>query len=193
MSETFVHPTATVDGGAVIGPGCRIWHHTHVMGGTTIGSNVSLGQNVFVAEGVRIGDGCKIQNNVSIYEGVELEDLVFCGPGMVFTNVRHPRAAYPTPNEDYRRTLVEHGATIGANATIVCGATLGPWSFIAAGAVVTADVPAFALMAGVPARRMGWACECGRPLVLRGGAGVCASCGRVFREIDEDTLEQEAP
>ncbi|HEY7476713.1 MAG TPA: acyltransferase [Actinomycetota bacterium] len=193
MSDVFVHPTAVVDEGASIGAGTRIWHFAHVMSGAVIGADVSIGQNVFVADGVRIGDGCKIQNNVSVYEGVELDEGVFCGPGMVFTNVRFPRALYPTANDEYAKTFVERGATIGAHATIVCGTRLGAWSFVAAGAVVVADIPAFALVAGVPARRIGWVCECGRPVKLHGGYGVCTVCGRAVRLIDEDTLEQVSP
>lgn len=191
MTDTSIHPTAVVDEGAVIGEGTSVWHFSHVMAGAVIGRDCSLGQNVFLAGGVRVGDGCKIQNNVSIYEGVELEDHVFCGPSMVFTNVRNPRAAYSTPSERYQRTLVRSGATIGANATIVCGTTVGAWSFIAAGAVVAADVPAYALMAGLPARRVGWACECGQMLRVEDGVGVCAACGRRYRELGPDTLGEE--
>jgi UDP-2-acetamido-3-amino-2,3-dideoxy-glucuronate N-acetyltransferase len=152
---------------------------------------VSLWQNVFVAARVSIGNDCKIQNNVSIYDGVVLEDFVFCGPSMVFTNVRNPRAAYPTPTDAYRRTRVCRGTTIGANATVVCGTTVGEWAVIAAGAVVTKDVPAYALMAGVPARRIGWACECGQALTLSEEARVCVTCGRRYREVDSNTLTRE--
>ena len=179
MSDYFVHPTAVVDEGARIGAGSRVWHFAHVCGGAVIGEDVSLGQNVFVADRVTIGSGCKIQNNVSLYEGVVLEDLAFCGPSVVFTNVRNPRAAYPTPSEAYDETRVGRGATIGANATIVCGTAIGEWAFIAAGAVITKDVFAHALMTGVPARRAGWACECGKVLSsdLR-----CSSCAREYLE-----------
>ena len=189
MSDLFTHPSAVVDEGALIGEGSRVWHFAHVMAGARIGRDVSLGQNVFVADDVTIGDGCKIQNNVSIYEGVVLEDYVFCGPSMVFTNVRNPRAAHPTASENYRETRVRRGATIGANATVVCGITVGQWAFIAAGAVVTRDVPAYALMAGVPARRVGWACECGRRLLTDQAAVACVGCRRRYRELDADTLE----
>ena len=149
------HESAIVDAGATIGAGTRIWHWTHVSAGARIGRDCSLGQGVYVGNKVAIGDKVKIQNNVSVYDGVTLEDGVFCGPSCVFTNVFNPRAAIERKNE-YRPTLVRRGATIGANATIVCGATLGEYCFIGAGAVVTSDVPAYALMAGVPARRIGW-------------------------------------
>ncbi len=155
-----VHESAYVDDGAVLGAGTRVWHFCHVLGGATIGERCSLGQNVVVMNGVRIGNNVKIQNNVSVYEGVELEDDVFCGPSMVFTNVFNPRSAVSRKDE-YRRTLVRRGASIGANATIVCGATIGAFAFIGAGAVVNRDVPDYALVAGVPARRIGWMSEAG--------------------------------
>lgn len=176
-----MHETAFVDEGATIGDDTRIWHFCHVQSGAAIGENCSLGQNVNVANNVRIGNGCKIQNNVSVYEGVELEDFVFCGPSCVFTNDLTPRAKYPKGSANYKRTLVREGASIGANATIVCGHEIGPWAMIGAGAVVTSDVPAHALMLGVPARRRGWVCECGQvlPKTLE-----CAECGR--RYVEED-------
>jgi len=176
---SFVHKSAYVDDGATIGAGTRIWHFCHVMGGATIGERCSLGQNVVVMNGVRIGNNVKIQNNVSVYEGVELEDDVFCGPSMVFTNVVNPRSHISRKNE-YQRTLVRRGSTIGANATIVCGTTLGEYSFIGAGTVVTRDVPAYGLMVGVPARRVGWMCQCGVRLPDSGG-GSCKSCGETYR------------
>jgi UDP-2-acetamido-3-amino-2,3-dideoxy-glucuronate N-acetyltransferase len=182
VSATFVHPSAVVDEGARIGAGTKVWHFCHVSSGAEVGEGCSLGQNVFVAPRVKIGGGCKIQNNVSIYEGVELEENVFCGPSMVFTNVRTPRCAFPRRGK-YERTLVRRNASIGANATIVCGTTVGEWALVAAGAVVTRDVPPYALVAGVPARKVGWACVCGVPLKLRGAAeGACPECGRRYRE-----------
>ena len=173
--EAFVHESAYVDDGATIGAGTKVWHFCHVLGGAVIGEKCSLGQNVVVMNGTRIGTNVKIQNNVSIYEGVELEDDVFCGPSMVFTNVLNPRS-HVSRKHEYRRTLVKRGATIGANATIVCGATLGEYAFIGAGAVVAKDVPPYALMVGVPARRIGWMCQCGERLP-DSGTGTCAACG----------------
>jgi UDP-2-acetamido-3-amino-2,3-dideoxy-glucuronate N-acetyltransferase len=176
----FVHESAYVDDGAVIGKGTKVWHFCHVMPGAVIGERSSLGQNVVVMSGTRIGDNVKIQNNVSVYEGVELENDVFCGPSMVFTNVINPRSHVSRKNE-YKRTLVRRGSSIGANATIVCGVTLGEYSFIGAGAVVTTDVLPFALMVGVPAKRRGWICQCGERLP-DGGAGRCAACGSVYEK-----------
>lgn len=165
IAQAAVHASAIVDAGARIGPGTRVWHFAHICGGARIGAGCSLGQNVFVANDVQIGDRVKIQNNVSVYDAVTLEDDVFCGPSMVFTNVHNPRAQVERKGE-YRRTLVRHGASIGANATIVCGVTIGAYAFIGAGAVVTRDVPAFALMAGVPACRIGWISRYGARLGL---------------------------
>jgi UDP-2-acetamido-3-amino-2,3-dideoxy-glucuronate N-acetyltransferase len=174
----WAHPTAVVDRGARIGAGTKIWHFCHVMAGARIGAGCVLGQNVFVAGAAVIGDGCKLQNNVSIYDGVTLADDVFVGPSAVFTNVRTPRAAIDR-RRAFEPTLVERGATIGANATVVCGITVGAHAFVAAGAVVTRDVPAHALVAGVPARRTGWVCVCGGELrkTRRGGAPLsCPDC-----------------
>ena len=176
--DVFVHESSFVDEGATVGKGTKIWHFCHVMPGAVIGERCNLGQNVVVMNGVRLGDNVKVQNNVSIYEGVEIEDDVFCGPSMVFTNVLNPRS-HVSRKSEYRRTLVRRGASIGANATIVCGATLGEFCFIGAGAVVSKDVPAYALMVGVPARRIGWMCQCGERLP-DSGAGACAACGSTY-------------
>ena len=181
--KSFVHESAYVDDGAKIGAGTKIWHFCHVMPGAVIGARCSLGQNVVVMNGTRVGDNCKIQNNVSIYEGVELEDDVFCGPSMVFTNVLNPRSHVSRKNE-YRRTLVKRGSSIGANATIVCGTTLGEYSFIGAGAVVTRDVQDYALMVGVPARRVGWMCQCGERLPDC-GEGRCEACGTEYERVGD--------
>ncbi len=181
MPDYFVHESSYVDGGAIIGSGTKIWHFSHVMAGATIGERCTLGQNVVVMPGTSIGNNVKIQNNVSIYEGVILEDDVFCGPSCVFTNVGTPRSHVPRKSE-YQTTLVRRGASIGANATIVCGITLGAYSFVGAGAVVTSEVPPYALMVGVPARRVGWMCYCGDRLHMASGDGSCERCGREYRE-----------
>ncbi len=160
-----IHPSAIVDGGAVLGEDTRVWHFCHVCSGARIGRGCSLGQNVFVGNDVVLGDNVKVQNNVSIYDAVHLEDDVFCGPSMVFTNVFNPRSAVPRKSE-YRQTRVRRGATLGANCTVVCGVTIGEYAFVGAGAVVTHDVPAFALMTGVPARQRGWMSRHGERLEL---------------------------
>ena len=178
--DPFIHESAYVDEGARIGPGTKIWHFCHVNPGAVIGERCTLGQNVVVMNDVRIGNNVKIQNNVSVYDAVELEDDVFCGPSMVFTNVINPRSHVPRKDE-YQRTRVRRGATIGANATIVCGVTLGEYCFIGAGSVVTSDVPPYALIVGVPGKQAGWMCRCGVRLEIGGGAGLqdvaCEACG----------------
>jgi UDP-2-acetamido-3-amino-2,3-dideoxy-glucuronate N-acetyltransferase len=165
MANYFIHESAIVDDGANIGDGCRVWHFVHVCSGANIGNSVSLGQNVFVGNRVTIGNNCKIQNNVSVYDNVNLEADVFCGPSMVFTNVYNPRSGIERKDE-YRDTLVRKGATLGANCTIVCGVTIGEYAFIGAGAVINKNVPAYALMVGVPAKQIGWMSEYGEQLEL---------------------------
>lgn len=188
----FVHPSAVVDEGAKIGDDCRVWHFAHVCGGARVGAGVSLGQNVFVGNKAVIGDRCKIQNNVSIYDNVMLEEGVFCGPSMVFTNVHNPRALFERKNE-YRDTLVRHGATLGANCTVVCGVTIGAFAFVGAGAVVTRNVRDFALMAGVPARQIGWISAFGERLDLPlfgKGVAVCPHTGDIYT-LNEDHVTRE--
>ena len=182
----FVHETSVVDAGAEIGEGTQIWHFCHIMGGARIGKRCKFGQNVFVAKGVIIGDNCKVQNNVSLYEGVVLEDDVFCGPSMVFTNIKTPRCAFPRNRpEDYLGTLVKQGASLGANCTVVCGVTIGRSAFVGAGSLVNRDVPDFAVCYGVPARVKGWACECGIGLSFKDeGHAVCSECGRRYTMVD---------
>lgn len=176
--EYFVHETSFVDDGVKIGAGTKIWHFCHIQTGAVIGEKCSLGQNVNISKDVTIGNGVKIQNNVSVYEGVTLEDCVFCGPSCVFTNDLTPRARYPKGSAGYKKTVVHHDATIGANATIVCNHDIGEFATIAAGAVVTKDVIPHALMAGVPAKQIGWVCECGQ--VLDDGL-KCPDCGRIYK------------
>lgn len=180
----FVHPSAYIDPGAAIGEGTRIWHFCHVMEKAVIGRSCVLGQNIYVGRGVRLGDNVKVQNNVSIYEGVTLEDDVFCGPSCVFTNVLWPRAGRPRQRSEYAATLVKRGCTIGANATIVCGITLGEYSFVGAGAVVTRDVPPYALVYGNPARFRGWVCVCSDKLSFADSVGLCQSCGTCYKLSD---------
>jgi UDP-2-acetamido-3-amino-2,3-dideoxy-glucuronate N-acetyltransferase len=188
---TTIHPSAIVDEGAQIGEGSRVWHFVHVCGGARIGKGVSLGQNVFVGNQVTIGDKCKIQNNVSVYDNVTLEEGVFCGPSMVFTNVYNPRSLIERKNE-YRDTLIKKGATLGANCTIVCGTTVGEYAFIGAGAVVNKDVKPYALMVGVPARQIGWMSEYGEqiPLPVDGqGDYICPYTGHQYK-LSANTLKR---
>ena len=177
MNDVLVHETAIVDDGAELGTGTRVWHFVHVSRGARIGARCVLGQNVYVGNDVRIGDGVKIQNNVSIYTGVEIDDDVFLGPSCVFTNVQNPRS-FVERKDEYRRTHVKRGASIGANATIVCGHDLGEYCFVGAGAVVTREVPPYALVVGAPARRIGWMCKCGERLGNGDEMSVaCGACG----------------
>jgi len=170
----MIHPTAVVDEGAVIGEGTKVWHFVHIRESARIGRDCVIGQNVYVDANVRIGNNVHIQNNVSVYEGVELEDDVFCGPSMVFTNVKNPRSGYP--QKEYSSTIVRKGATLGANCTIICGVEIGQYAFIAAGAVVTKDVKPFSLVAGVPARVTGRICKCGTRLKHDAGVYRCSKC-----------------
>jgi len=184
--KAFVHPSSYVDEGCVLGDGTKIWHFSHVQSNSVIGENCSIGQNVNIGSNVKIGNNVKIQNNVSVYEGVELEDFVFCGPSMVFTNISDPRSKYPQRGaEYYKKTLVREGASLGANSTIVCGNTIGKHSFVGAGAVVTKDVPDYALMVGVPATRAGWVCECGNRLTVQDANLECKNCKRKYTFFDQ--------
>jgi UDP-2-acetamido-3-amino-2,3-dideoxy-glucuronate N-acetyltransferase len=175
VADFFVHQSSFVDEGCEIGEGTKIWHFSHVMTGSRVGQRCNIGQNVVISPGVRIGDNVKIQNNVSVYTGVILEDDVFCGPSMVFTNVVNPRS-HVSRKHEYRRTLVRRGATLGANCTIVCGVTIGEFAFVGAGAVVTRDVPDHALVVGNPARLTGWMCQCGVKLAGGNASPACVRC-----------------
>lgn len=186
MMDYFVHESSYVDSNVTIGQGTKIWHFSHIQTGAIIGEKCSIGQNVNIANNVKIGNYVKVQNNVSIYEGVEIEDYVFCGPSMVFTNDLTPRSKYPKGSSNYKKTIVKYGATIGANATIVCGHTIGKWAMIASGAVVTKDVPNYALYAGVPAKHIGWVCECGLRLDTY---FHCSNCGRTYEQKDNQLYE----
>ena len=181
----FVHESSYVDDGVQIGEGTKIWHFCHVQKGAVVGKNCSFGQNVNVGNNVHIGNGVRIQNNVSVYEGVEIEDNVFCGPSCVFTNVTTPRAHFPV-HGIYAKTVIKEGASLGANCTVVCGHNVGKSALIAAGAVVTKDVPDYALMAGVPAKRIGWVCECGKRL----NDSLRCECGRKYA-ISQDGIIQQ--
>jgi UDP-2-acetamido-3-amino-2,3-dideoxy-glucuronate N-acetyltransferase len=187
--STVIHPSAIVDDGAQLGEGCRVWHFAHISAGARIGAGCSFGQGVYVGNDVQIGNNVKVQNNVSVYDAVTLEDDVFCGPSMVFTNVFNPRSAVVRKNE-YRRTLVQRGATLGANCTIVCGTTVGEYAFVGAGAVISRDVPPHALMVGVPARRIGWMSRHGERLGLAvqgEGEATCPATGERYR-LDGDQV-----
>lgn len=185
MPDYFIHESSYIDDNVIIGRNSKIWHFCHIMSNTEIGERCIIGQNAVIGPDVRIGNGCKVQNNISIYKGVELEDEVFCGPSMVFTNVLNPRAFIEKKHE-FRKTIVKKGATLGANSTIICGNTIGRYAMVAAGAVVTKDVPDYALVAGVPARRIGWVCKCG--VTLNGfdkdNLAVCPDCS--LRYIEEN-------
>jgi UDP-2-acetamido-3-amino-2,3-dideoxy-glucuronate N-acetyltransferase len=184
-NKFYFHPTAQIDEDVKIGTGTKIWHFTHIISGSKIGENCSIGQNVVIGPDVTIGSGCKIQNNVSVYKGVTLEDNVFCGPSAVFTNVVNPRAEIKRMSE-IKPTLVKKGATLGANCTIVCGHTIGNYAFIAAGSVITKDVPDFALMAGNPAKLKGWMCQCGYKLNEK---MKCPQCGKIYKMNNKHGLQ----
>lgn len=189
-TDYFVHESSYVDEGVEIGEKTAIWHFCHILKGTRIGKLCRIGQNVVIGPHVTVGNNVKIQNNVSVYQGVTLEDDVFCGPSMVFTNVITPRCAFPrNTDKDFAATLVKRGASIGANATIVCGHTIGEHALIGAGAVVTRDVPAYAVVYGNPARHRGWACECGVVLTFDGDRATCSECGRQYRQVSDRTIQ----
>lgn len=180
-NRVFVHRSSYIENNVSIGKGTKIWYFCHVMQGAIIGENCNIGQNVFIGKDVVIGNNVKIQNNVSLYTGVILEDDVFCGPSAVFTNVKFPRSAFPRDSEEYAKTIIRRGATIGANATIICGVTLGSYCFIGAGSVVTRDVPDFVLVFGNPATIKGWVCECGEKLIFkRNNKSLCLKCRKEF-------------
>jgi len=186
--DYFVHESSYIDENVRIGRGTKIWHFSHIMSGAQIGENCIIGQNVFIGRDVKIGNNVKIQNNVSVYEGVTLEDDVFCGPSCVFTNVDTPRSAHPRGPKGFLKTLVKRGCTIGANATILCGLTLGAYSFVGAGAVVTKDVPDYALVYGNPAKIWGWMCECGTKLEFIQTKAECAKCGARYEKRDNERV-----
>lgn len=186
----FVHESSYIDDGCEIGEGTKIWHFCHIQTGAKIGKKCSLGQNVNISNNVIMGDGCKVQNNVSLYEGVVLEDNVFCGPSCVFTNDLTPRAKYPKGRANYKKTLIKEGASIGANATVVCGHTIGRCALIGAGAVVTCDVPDYALMLGIPTRLVGYVCRCGDRLTFHEEKAHCSACGRSYQMNEHYEVEE---
>ncbi len=188
--EYFVHKSAYIEKDVQIGKGSQVWHFSHIMKGAEIGENCKIGQNVFIDRKVRIGNGVKIENNVSIYRKVTLENNVFCGPSAVFTNVINPRSAYPRKLSEYRKTLVREGATIGANATIVCGHTLGKYTFIGAGSVVTKDIPDHALAYGNPAKIKGWMCKCGVKLEFSKSRAKCSECNKMYNKKSKNVVVQ---
>lgn len=187
--EYFIHESSFVDKNVQIGKGTKIWHFSHILSNVSIGKNCIIGQNVCIGPNVKIGNNVKIQNNISVYEGVTLEDDVFCGPSMVFTNVCTPRSAYPKKRDEYLETLVKKGTTIGANSTIICGVTLGEYSFIGAGSVVTKNVPAYAIVYGVPSGIRGWICECGNKIVFAEKKSICSKCGKAYKKTTKQKIE----
>ena len=189
--DYYVHESSYIDENVSIGKGTKIWHFCHIQSGAVIGDNCSLGQNVNISNNVKIGNGVKIQNNVSVYEGVEVEDDVFLGPSCVFTNDLTPRAKYPKGHDNYKKTVIHKGASVGANATIVCGHEVGRWAMVAAGAVVTSNVKDHSLVAGIPARHIGWVCECGERFFQTASVEElkCAKCGREYTITDSGLCE----
>jgi len=181
MKKYFAHPTAIIGKPVEIGGGTKIWHFSHIMAGARIGKNCVIGQNVFIGRGAILGDNIKVQNNVSVYDGVVLEDDVFCGPSMVFTNVFNPRS-FISRKKEFRKTLVRRGATIGANATVICGNTIGQYALIGASSVVTKDVPDYALVYGNPGKVKGWVCQCGVEITFRSGKAACKACGKIYKK-----------
>lgn len=190
MADYFAHETACIDDNVIIGNGTKIWHFAHVMPGAIIGERCNIGQNVFVGAKAKLGNNVKVQNNISIYDRVEIEDDVFCGPSMVFTNVFNPRS-HVSRKDEYRKTLVRKGATIGANATVVCGHTIGRYAFIGAGSVVTKDIPDYALVYGNPGRINGWICQCGVKLNFEKNNATCSDCGKKYEKQNETIKEIE--
>ncbi len=188
--DYFVHSSSCIDENVKIGKGTKIWHFSHILEGSDVGENCIIGQNVVIGPDVKVGNGCKIQNNVSLYKGITLEDGVFCGPSCVFTNVINPRA-FIVRKEEYRPTLLKQGATIGANATVICGITIGSFAFIGAGAVVAKDIPDFGLVYGNPAKLQGWMCECGIKLEFEGDKAICKVCKKEYEQINNNKIRRK--